>query len=168
MREVFKRYLDYLKAEHNASRYTLRNYRTDLWGTYKRGEGKGFFQYLRSRNVADFAEVDRQLVRDYLGWLMDQGIEKSSLSRKLSAIRSFYRFLLSEGLIQKSPIPLNAGGRKGARSSLSPKLDKKLPVFLTQPEIERLLQAPDTTRPDGKRDRAMLCLRTASERVMAA
>ena len=46
MREVFNRYLDYLKAERNASRYTARNYETDLMGTYKRGAGKGFFQFL--------------------------------------------------------------------------------------------------------------------------
>jgi tyrosine recombinase XerC len=162
MREVFLRYLDYLKAERNASWYTLRNYKTDLLGTFKRGEGKGFFQYLRSRNITDFTEVNKQLLRDYLAWLMDQGIDKSSISRKLSAIRSFYRYLLREGLIQNSPIPLNADGKKGQRSSLSPKLDKKLPVFLTQPEIELLIQAPDVTQPGGQRDQAILELLYAS------
>jgi integrase/recombinase XerC len=95
VREVFNRYLDYLKAEHNASEYTLRNYKTDLMGTFKRGTGKGFFQFLTLRKIGDFREVDKQLLRDYLSWLMDQGIDKSSMSRKLSAIRSFYRFLLT-------------------------------------------------------------------------
>jgi len=156
MRKVFNQYLDYLKAERNASVYTLRNYKTDLLGTYKRGEGKGFFQFLKLRKVADFQDVDKQILRDYLGWLMEQGIDKSSMSRKLSAIRSFYRYLLREGFLQKSPIPINASGRKGERSSLSPKQDKKLPVFLTRPEMEKLLNAPDLNKAEGLRDRAIL------------
>jgi integrase/recombinase XerC len=156
MREIFQRYLDHLKAEQNASRYTLRNYSSDLRGTYKRGEGSGFFQFLTARRVSDLREVDRQMVRDYLAWLVDKHIQKSSMARKLSAIRSFYRYLLAEGLIDKSPIPINTAGRRGERSSLSPKLDKRLPVFLTQTEIRDLLEAPDTNRPEGKRDRALL------------
>jgi tyrosine recombinase XerC len=162
MREVFNRYLNYLKAERNASEYTLRNYKTDLTGTYKRGEGKGFFQFLKLKKIDDFTKVDRQTVRDYLSWLAEQGIDKSSMSRKLSAIRSFYRFLLREGILEKSPIPISASGRKGERSTLSPKLDKRLPVFLTEPEINRLLDAPDLAKPEGKRDRAMLELLYAS------
>jgi len=162
MREIFQRYLNHLKAEQNASRYTLRNYSTDLRGTYKRGEGSGFFQFLAARHVSDFREVDRQMIRDYLAWLMEKRVQKASVARKLSAIRSFCRFLLAEGLIEKSPLPINAAGRKGERSSLSPKLDKRLPVFLSQVEIEKLLDTPDTTRPEGKRDRALLELLYAS------
>jgi tyrosine recombinase XerC len=162
MREVFNRYLGYLKAERNASQYTLRNYKTDLIGTYKRGEGKGFFQFLKLKKINDFMEVDRQTLRDYLSWLVEQGVDKSSLSRKLSAIRSFYRYLLREGVLEKSPIPISASGRKGERSTLSPKLDKRLPVFLTELEINRLLDAPDLTKPEGKRDRAILELLYAS------
>ena len=162
MREVFQRYLDYLKAEQNASRYTLRNYAGDLWGTYKRGPGTGFFQFLVSSNISDFGAVDKQTVRDYLAWLMERRTQKSSISRKLSAIRSFYRFLLKEGIIRSSPIPINASGRKGERSSISPKLDKKLPVFLTLEETRRLLDVPDALKPEGKRDRALLELLYAS------
>jgi tyrosine recombinase XerC len=162
MREIFNRYLNYLKAERNASEYTLRNYKTDLTGTYKRGEGKGFFQFLKLKKIDDFTKVDRQTVRDYLSWLAEQGIDKSSMSRKLSAIRSFYRFLLREGILGKSPIPISASGRKGERSTLSPKLDKRLPVFLTEPEINKLLDTPDLAKPEGKRDRAMLELLYAS------
>jgi integrase/recombinase XerC len=162
LREVFKRYLDYLKAERGASRYTLRNYRTDLLGTCKRGPGKGFFQYLKLKNIGDFSEVDKGIIRDYLAWLHEQGVEKVSLARKLSAIRSFYRFLLREGLLKVSPIPVNSSGRTGNRSYLSPKLDKKLPVFLTETEIDRLLKSPDLSRPEGLRDRALIELLYAS------
>jgi tyrosine recombinase XerC len=162
MREVFNRYLDYLKAERNASRYTIRNYSTDLMGTHKRGQGKGFFQFLISRKIRDFKDVDKQTIRDYLAWLMEKDIDKSSLSRKLSAIRSFYRFLLREGILGKSPILVNASGRKGERSSLSPKQDKKLPVFLTRLEMEQLLHTPDLSKPEGQRDRSILELLYAS------
>jgi len=162
VQEVFNRYLDYLKAECNASRYTLRNYESDLKGTFKRGAGKGFFQFLLLQQIRDFRDVDKQTLRDYLTWLMEQGVKKSSIARKLSAIRSFYRFLLKEGILQKSPIPISSAGRKGERSSLSPKLDRRLPVFLTQQEIEKLINLPDISKPQGKRDRAILELLYAS------
>jgi tyrosine recombinase XerC len=156
VQEVFNQYLDYLRAECNASVYTLRNYETDLRGTFKRGNGKGFFQFLIQKKIADFREVDKQTIRDYLSWLVDQHIDKSSLSRKLSAIRSFYRYLLREGIIKQSPIPVSSSGRRGERSSISPKQDKKLPVFLTEEEMLRLLALPDLSRPEGLRDRAIL------------
>jgi integrase/recombinase XerC len=162
VREVFKQYMDYLKADHNASVYTLRNYRTDLMGTFKRGQGKGFFQFLRLRKVSDFKDVDKPILRDYMAWLMEQGVNKSSMARKLSAIRSFYRFLLNEGILSKSPIPINASGRKGERSSLSPKLEKRLPVFLTLQEMDKLIHTPDVSKPEGIRDRALLEILYAS------
>jgi tyrosine recombinase XerC len=162
VQDVFNRYLDYLRAERNASIYTLRNYESDLRGTFKRGNGKGFFQFLVQRKVADFKDVDKVTIRDYLAWLVEQHVDKSSLSRKMSAIRSFYRFLLREGILKQSPIPVSSGKRRGERSSLSPKQDKRLPVFLTQEEMQRLLDLPDATRPDGQRDKAILELLYAS------
>jgi site-specific recombinase XerD len=162
MKEIFNQYLNYLKAEKNASDYTVRNYKTDLLGTFKRGEGSGFFQFLRLKNIVDLHGVDRQVVRDYLAWLMDKGIDKTSMARKLSAVRSFYRFLIQEEIIDKSPIPISTSGRKGNRSSMSIKLDKKLPVFLTQEEVNRLIESPDLSTPNGKRDRAILELLYAS------
>jgi len=156
MREVFNHYLDYLKAECNASVYTIRNYKTDLLGTYKRGAGKGFFQFLMLNKIADFNHVDRQVIRNYLSWLVEQKVDKSSIVRKLSAIRSFYRFLLREELIRQSPIPVSSKGRKGERSVLSLKMDKRLPVFLTRMEVEQLLGMPDTSNAVGIRDKAIL------------
>ncbi len=156
MLEVFNRYLDYLRAECNASVYTLRNYETDLRGTFKRGSGKGFFQFLVQNKITDFRDVNKQTIRDYLAWLVDQHIDKSSLSRKLSAIRSFYRYLLREGIIAECPIPLSSSGRRGERSALSPKQEKKLPVFLTREEMLQMLSLPDTSSAEGLRDRAVL------------
>jgi integrase/recombinase XerC len=90
--------------------------------------------------------VDKQVLRDYLAYLAEQGIAKASIARKLSAIRSFYRYLVREGILAKNPLEQTA----------SPKLDRRLPSFLTVEEMVRLLKAPDLTTPQGQRDRALI------------
>jgi len=143
MQEVFKKYINYLEAERNMSAYTVRNYTADLMD---------FFDFLRARGISSLKEVDRLTLRDYLSHLMKQGLVKASIARKLSAIRSFYRYLLREGVISTSP----------AVTTSSPKLDKRLPSFLTLEEVKRLLEAPDMSTPQGQRDRALLELLYAS------
>jgi len=142
MQEVFNRYINYLEAERNASAYTVRNYKADLLD---------FFYFLKKKK-ADSLEIDRKVLRDYLTSLTKQGIVKASIARKLSAIRSFYRYLVREKIISASPIEMVS----------SPKLDKRLPSFLTLEEVERLLNAPDLSTPQGQRDRALLELLYAS------
>lgn len=146
MQEVFNRYINYLEAECNASPYTVRNYSSDLVGNYKRGSEKGFFQFLRLKQIDSLEKVDKQVLRDYLAYLAEQGIAKASIARKLSAIRSFYRYLVREGILAKNPLEQTA----------SPKLDRRLPSFLTVEEMVRLLKAPDLTTPQGQRDRALI------------
>ncbi len=143
MQEVFNKYINYLEVERNASPYTVRNYTTDLLG---------FFQFLRDKGIDSLKEVDRHTLRDYLSQLMEMGFVKASIARKLSAIRSFYRYLLREEIISTSPVATTS----------SPKLDKRLPSFLTIEEINRLLEAPDLSTPQGLRDRALLELLYAS------
>jgi integrase/recombinase XerC len=142
MQEVFNRYINYLEAERNVSAYTVRNYKADLLD---------FFYFLKKKK-ADSLEIDRKVLRDYLTNLTKQGIVKASIARKLSAIRSFYRYLVREKIISTSPIEMVS----------SPKLDKRLPSFLTLEEVERLLNAPDLSTPQGQRDRALLELLYAS------
>jgi integrase/recombinase XerC len=142
MQEVFNRYINYLEAERNASAYTVRNYKADLLD---------FFYFLKKKK-ADSLEIDRKVLRDYLTSLTKQGIVKASIARKLSAIRSFYRYLVREKIISASPIEMVS----------SPKLDKRLPSFLTLEEVERLLNAPDLSTPQGQRDQALLELLYAS------
>ncbi|MFC2031773.1 tyrosine recombinase XerC [Chloroflexota bacterium] len=137
MPEVFNKYINYLEAERNASAYTVRNYKADLLE---------FFNYLRAKGTGSHNEVDRHIVREYLSWLIQQGFVKASIARKLSAVRSFYRFLLREGMMPSSPVATTS----------SPKLDRRLPSFLTQEEIKRLLDTPDLSSPVGQRDRALL------------
>jgi integrase/recombinase XerC len=149
MQEIFNKYISYLELERSASAYTVRNYTTDLCGSKNI---KGFFTFLKEKGIGSLGEVNRAVLRDYLGYLVEQGIVKASIARKLSAIRSFYRYLVREGIVSTNPIE---------RTS-SPKLDKRLPSFLTLGEVERLLNAPDLSSPLGQRDRAFMELLYAS------
>ncbi|MGD9116177.1 MAG: tyrosine recombinase XerC [Dehalococcoidia bacterium] len=143
MQEIFNRYINHLEAEKNASAYTVRNYTADLLD---------FFYFLKEKKVPTLDKVDRKVLRDYLGHLVGKGIAKGSIARKLSAIRSFYRYLVREKIIEANPI----------KSVSSPKLDKRLPSFLTLDEVKKLLETPDTSTPQGLRDRALLELLYAS------
>ncbi len=143
MQEVFNKYIDYLQAERNASPYTVRNYTNDLME---------FFNFVMSKGIDSFNKVNKETLRSYLSHLMEQGKAKSSIARRLSAIRSFYRFLMREELVTVSP----------AATTASPRLDRRLPSFLTVEEAKRLVESPDLSKPQGQRDRALLELLYAS------
>lgn len=91
-------------------------------------------------------QVDIYIVRSFLGELTDQGMERKSMARKLSALRAFFKFLCREGILQKNPVQRIA----------TPKLGRKLPQFLFLEQVEKLLQAPDCTTLLGVRDQMML------------
>ena len=143
MQEVFNKYINYLEAERNVSPYTVRNYTTDLLN---------FFQFLKTKGIGSLRDVDKPVLRDYLSHLIEQGLVKASIARKLSAIRSFYRYLLREGMVPTSPVATTS----------SPKLDRRLPSFLSIEQVVKLLEAPDLATPQGLRDRALLELLYAS------
>ncbi len=143
MQEVFNKYINYLQVERNASPYTVRNYANDLID---------FLNFLRRRGIGSLKEIDKDILRDYLAYLLGRGFVKASIARKLSAIRSFYRYLLREELVASSPVA----------NTSSPRLDRRLPSFLTKDEMLRLIEAPDTATPQGQRDRALLELLYAS------
>ena len=149
MQEIFNRYINYLTAEKNASPYTVRNYTTDLLGSKNI---TGFFAFLAEKGITSLDKADRHVMRAYMGYLMEQGLVKASIARRLSAIRSFYRYLVREQILTANPV----------QETSSPKLDKRLPSFLTTDEITKLLAAPDITNPNGQRDRAFLELLYAS------
>lgn len=143
MQEVFNKYIAYLQAERNASPYTVRNYTDTLLE---------FFDFVRGKGIESLREVNKQTLRSYLSHLMEQGFAKSSIARRLSAIRSFYRYLLREEMVTVSP----------AATTASPRLDRRLPSFLTVEEAKRLVESPDLSQPQGQRDRALLELLYAS------
>lgn len=138
LEELLQKYLRYLAIERNASRYTVRNYTSDIRDS--------FFQFLKSEGIASLAEVDRPALRRYMGWLADAGYARSSVSRKLSAVRSMYRYLAWERLVPENIL---------TRVSL-PKRERRLPSFLTPAETVRLVEAPALDTPQGLRDRAVL------------
>ena len=143
MQDVFTKYRKYLQVEKNASPYTVRNYTTDV---------VGFLNFLLRDGVGSLEEVDKYDLRDYLAFLMGRGFVKASIARKLSAVRSFYRYLLREKIVATSPIA----------DTSSPRLNRRLPSFLTIDEMRRLLEAPDSATPRGQRDWALLELLYAS------
>jgi integrase/recombinase XerC len=143
MPQTLDRFVEYLKAERNASPYTVRNYTADLLS---------FFRFLTEHNISSLAEVDKGILRDYLRELTQQRFARTSIARKLSAVRSFYRYLQREELVAVNPLATLS----------SPKLDRRLPEFLAREEVARIVESPDLSTPAGLRNRAFLELLYAS------
>ena len=139
-----QRYPAYLRGQRGLSENTVRIYLDDL---------NSFREYLRREGLC-LAGMDRAMLRGYLAWLATSargkagGYARVSMARKLAALRSFYRFLVQEGLFKSSPVP---SGR-----SFRVKVEKPLPVFLGQRETTRLLDSPDDSTLLGARDRTIL------------
>ncbi len=130
-------YVRYLTAERHASSYTVRNYTHDL---------RHFLDFLNQENVISLRDVDRFLLRHYIKSLLEQGFDKASVAGKLSALRSFYRYLMQENIVSSNPLVTVS----------SPKLDRRLPSFLSADEVKLLLDRVDNSTPLGQRDKAML------------
>lgn len=114
-------FLEYLKIERNYSSYTIRVYGDDL------RMFETFFKELDSQ--LSWTSLDMDVIRQWMVHLMDTGQEPASVNRRLSSVRSFYRFLLKRGLVERDP----------ARMVQGPKKKKALPYFLRENEIDRLL-----------------------------
>jgi tyrosine recombinase XerC len=100
--------------------------------------------------------VDHREVRSFLVRLQEEGFARRSMARKLSAVRSLYRYLCRQGLVERDPTVGVTG----------PKLEQRLPTHLLAPEMEALLMAPDRSDPRGLRDAAILeCLYSSGMRV---
>lgn len=130
-------YISYLTAERHASSYTVRNYTHDL---------RHFLDFLNQENVISLRDVDRFLLRRYIASLLEQGFDKASVAGKLSALRSFYRYLMQENIISSNPL----------LTVSSPKLERRLPSFLSADEVKLFLDRVDASTPLGQRDKAML------------
>ena len=140
--ELLQAYLKTLQGSKNLSPYTLRNYTSDL---------RHFFDFLDERSGA-IPSVDRLLVREYLSALVASELASASISRKVSTLRSFYRHLRAEGVLDVDPM-------LGVRG---PRRERRLPNFLTQEQIDTLIAAADGDTPKALRDRAVLELLYAS------
>ena len=131
---LIDQFIDFYWLTTGASKNTLSAYRSDL---------KIFSQWL---NETSLIEVNKKLIQDYFLYRQSTKISSSTQSRVLTCLNSFYQFLLANNLINTDPT-----------EQLSyPKLEKKLPVFLNIQEVEKLLEAPNSSSLFGQRDRAML------------
>lgn len=147
-------FLDHLRYERNVSAHTLRNYESDL---------QQFIDYLitpkeearhssKRRGLSakhagpDIEQIDHITIREWLSSLHSDKKRKSSIARKLATLRTFFQFLVREGLIESNPAKLVATPRK----------EKKLPVHLSVEDAIRFIETPDTDTDFGKRDRAIL------------
>jgi integrase/recombinase XerC len=146
-------FLDHLRYERNVSAHTLRNYESDL---------QQFIDYLlpppvesASRNgkkqsskrvEPDLKQIDHITIREWLASLHSDHKKKSSIARKLAALRTFFQFLVREGVLESNPAKLVATPRK----------EKKLPVHLSVEDAVRFIETPDSETDFGKRDRAIL------------
>ena len=127
----------HLRAEKGLADLTIRNYKADIQPLY---------DYMRLKDVADMRALDRIILRGYLAWLTELGYVRHSVSRKLSTLRTFLKWMSSKGIIEGDPLP-----KRGIM-----RVPKRLPRFLSQEQAERLMDAPDTAKPTGLRDQALL------------
>ncbi len=134
MNPQVQHFLDFLKSEKNASPHTVKNYQIDL---------REFFVFLKQKAVCDITYLD---IRAFLAEMKTRGLSKSTMSRKLACVRSFFKFLARENILAANP----------ASGIATPKRDKRLPSFLNSDEITKLLEAPSQGTWEEKRDKAIL------------
>lgn len=143
MEETIKGFLKYLSSERNVSSHTLRNYLSDL-AQFEEFLKKVYKKDLLS--VEDLRNIDHMTIRAFLSSLCDNGISKSSLARKVSALRTFFNYLCREQYIANNP----------GKMVSTPKKERYLPRFLSVDEMDRLLNSPVGEGQLTARDRAIL------------
>jgi integrase/recombinase XerC len=141
-------FLQYLELNRNVSRHTVAAYESDLGQLVDFASG----HLGVDRRALEPQHLDLDLIRGFLAALYAARHSKASVARKLSAIRTFSRYLQREGWVDANPAAL----------TVSPKRDQKIPAHLSIEEMERLLESPDASTPLGRRDVAMLELFYAS------
>lgn len=132
----FTEFIEYLNVEKKASENTKEAYRRDM---------EAFEQFLSERGIDSADHAGSADVAAYLMELKKEGRSKATANRKLSSIRTYYRFLIRKGIITSNP----------TEDIKSPKIERKALEYLTIEEVEQLLEAPDDSI-KGLRDRAML------------
>ena len=128
------RFLRYLEVERNASAHTLRSYHDDL---------VRFFRFLGHQRVRTVTPLD---VRRFLAGESTKSYTKRTIARRLSCVRSFFRFLCREGILKQNP----------AAVVPTPRMERMLPQFLDEQQVVRLLEQPAAGTWQGLRDRAIL------------
>lgn len=137
--EAVGKFLNYLRVVKNASEHTLRNYSLDL---------EGFKRFFEGEIATPFApaQVDKRALRAYLAAISAKSSTKKTVLRKLSSLRSFYKYLMKERLVEHNPLD----------EIDSPKLEKKIPPSLTYDQIMHFFEQADTVNFLGFRDRCIM------------
>ena len=148
MEKLIEQFLEHLRYERNVSSHTLRNYASDL---------EQFLDFLApikdgKRMLPEISQIDHLTIREWLASLHTAQKKKASIARKLAALRTFFQFLVREGMLELNPAKLVS----------TPRLEKKLPKHLSIDEAIRFIESPDPETDLGKRDRAMLELMYAT------
>jgi integrase/recombinase XerC len=128
---------DHLVAERGLAPLTIRNYLSDL---------EPLRDYMSNHDIDSFSDLNRRTVRGYLSWLHELGYVRTSIARKLSAMRTMFKWLNRVGIAENDPLP--------PRGSF--KINSRIPRFLSQDEASNLMDSPDPTSDKGIRDRALL------------
>jgi len=134
LNRYIQKFITYLQIEKNSSRHTLINYQIDL---------KEFNASLKDKPIENITHVD---VRLFLARMKARKLSRRSVARKMACLRSFFKFLWREGYVKSNP----------AAGLQSPKLEKRLPIFLDTDQVVRLIESPDISDIYGLRDKAIL------------
>ncbi len=137
MQALLDDFLHFLRVERNLSENTLAAYHRDL---------ERYCQFLTDRGIARPKNIKLRDIQDFINCLVELGLSEVSLSRNISSLRNFHRYLISEAKTDQDPTEFLQ----------SPRLPRKLPVVLEPEEIERILTAIDVTSQKGIRDIAMI------------
>ncbi|SDB88525.1 tyrosine recombinase XerC subunit [Pelagirhabdus alkalitolerans] len=136
-KSVLEQFYLYLQIEKNVAPLTLKNYQRDL---------NEFLSYIKRESILTFNTIDDSFVRQYLMYLHDRSLGRKTIARKISSIRSLYRYLEREDLVTHNPF----------LSIKLPKAEEKLPNFLYSEELEHLFRVNDVETPLGQRNQALL------------
>jgi integrase/recombinase XerC len=139
LEEYLKQFLEHLRYERNVSQHTLRNYSSDL---------EQFRTHLAAIGSLQIhvGEIDHLTIREWMSSLHSLNKKKTSIARKIASLRTFFQFLVREGVIENNPAKLVA----------TPKIERKLPNHLSMEDSVRFIESPDLNTDLGKRDRAIL------------
>lgn len=136
-REAISCYEQYLTSERNYSDYTIKSYISDI---------SEFADFLKVEEFGTLLTARTNHARAFMTRLFNSGFKRKSIARKLSSLKTFYRYLITEGKIDKNPFELVE----------TPKVEKNLPHFLYREEIEKIFNSIDTTNAVGKRNLAIM------------
>ncbi len=137
MNKEITKFIEYLEYEKGYSKRTIINYEKDL---------ELFNNFLKKNKITKIENINYETIRKYLSYLHEKKYESSSVCRKISALRTFFKYATKENIIKNNPMILIS----------NPKKEKKLPKYLNYEEIEKLLNSIDTTTKEGIRDKLVI------------